>query len=240
MRYLSTFSGIGGLDLGLDRAGHTCAGQVEIDKKAMSVLQRHWPDVPKHDDIRTAKEWASDIGLVGNVDLVCGGAPCQDISVAGKQAGYGEGSRSVLVLDMVTLAAHVKARWLLYENVPGLLTSNQGRDLGYLLTFLADAGFPYIEWRTVDSQFFGVAQRRRRVFLVAGAADPRGGPVLLESEGSCGDSAPGRAARTVVTSALTRGLGSGGPDFAHAAAGWLVPDVQQETRPTGGGVRCGS
>ena len=117
MRYLSTFSGIGGMDLGLDRAGHECVGQVEIDKKARAVLERHWPDVPKHDDIRTAKEWASDIGLVGRVDLVCGGAPCQDLSVAGARAGF-TGERSVLVLDMVALAAHLGAGWILYENVP--------------------------------------------------------------------------------------------------------------------------
>ncbi len=189
LTYLSTFSGIGGLDLGLDRAGLTCVGQVEIDKKARAVLDRHWPDVPKHDDITTAKEWASDIGLVGSVDVVCGGAPCQDLSVAGKREGFA-GERSVLVLNMVALAAHVKADWIIYENVPGLLSSNQGRDLGVLILALADAGFPYVEWRVLDSRYFGVAQRRRRVFLVAGTADPRRSPVLLEREGSRGDSAP--------------------------------------------------
>lgn len=224
MRYLSTFSGIGGIDLGFDRAGMTCVGQVEIDPKARSVLDRHWPNVPKHDDITTAKEWASDIGLVGRVDVVCGGAPCQDLSVAGKQAGFA-GQRSRLVLDMVALAAHVEADWIVYENVPGLLTSNQGRDLGVLILALADAGFPYVEWRTLDSRYFGVPQRRRRVFLVASTADPRRAPVLVEREGSAGDSGPRDAAGQVVTSALTRGLGSGGPNFAHAAAGWLVPDV---------------
>jgi DNA (cytosine-5)-methyltransferase 1 len=222
MRYLSTFSGIGGLDLGLDRAGMTCVGQVEIDAKARAILARHWPAVPRHDDIRTAKEWASDIGLVGRVDLVCGGAPCQDLSVAGKQAGYGAGDRSILVLDMVALAAHVQADWLLYENVPGLLTSNQGRDLGYLLTFLADTGFPYVEWRTVDSQFFGVAQRRRRVFLVAGTSDPRGGPVFLESEGSRRNPAPCDPPRTDLANALTGRLGSGGPDDNTAQGRHLV------------------
>lgn len=200
LTYLSTFSGIGGLDLGLDRAGMTCVGQVEIDKHARSVLDRHWPDVPKHDDITTAKEWASDIGLVGRVDVVCGGAPCQDLSVAGKRQGFA-GERSVLVLHMVALAAHVQADWIIYENVPGLLSSNQGRDLGVLILALADAGFPYVEWRTLDSRYFGVAQRRRRVFLVAGTSDPRRAPVLLEREGSTGDSAPGNAQGQAVAGA---------------------------------------
>lgn len=245
MRYLSTFSGVGGFDLGFDRAGMTCVGQVEIDRKARAILDRHWPDVPKHDDITTAKEWASGIGLVGNVDLVCGGAPCQDLSVAGRREGFA-GQRSVLVLDMVALAAHVEARWIVYENVPGLLSSNQGRDLGVLLTVLADSGFHYVEWRTLDSQHFGVAQRRRRVFLVAGTSAPRRAPLLLESEGGAGDSAPGvtagqDAAGTAaggfagrgVVAALTRnGLGGGGPDDNLAQAGHLIsqpPSTPAET-----------
>jgi DNA (cytosine-5)-methyltransferase 1 len=235
MRYLSTFSGVGGFDLGFDRAGMTCVDQVEIDKKARAVLDRHWPDVPKHDDITTAKEWASDIGLVGSVDLVCGGAPCQDLSIAGKRAGFG-GERSVLVLDMVALAAHVEARWIVYENVPGLLSSNQGRDLGVLLTVLADSGFQYVEWRTLDSQHFGVPQRRRRVFLTAGVAAPRRAPLLLEREGSAGDHPAGGAAwaqsadstdggfagRGVVAALTRNGLGGGGPDDNLAQAGHLI------------------
>jgi len=209
MRYLSTFSGIGGFDLGFDRAGMTCVGQVEIDRKARAILDRHWPDVPKHDDITTAKEWASDIGLVGNVDLVCGGAPCQDLSVAGQRRGFA-GERSVLVLDMVALAAHVEADWIVYENVPGLLSSNQGRDLGVLLAVLADSGFGYVEWRTLDSQHFGVPQRRRRVFLVAGTRVPRRAPVLLEPEGVHGDPAAGHEARPDVAGTLGGGSGSRG------------------------------
>jgi DNA (cytosine-5)-methyltransferase 1 len=235
MRYLSTFSGIGGLDLGLDRAGHTCVGQVEIDKKARAILARHWPDVPRHDDITTAKEWASDIGLVGAVDLVCGGAPCQDLSVAGRRAGMA-GDRSVLVLDMVTLAAHVQADWLLYENVPGLLSSNQGRDFGFLLTFLADAGYPYVEWRTLDSQHFGVAQRRRRVFLVAGAADPRRSPVLLEPEGGEWAATEVDTARQEVAGTLGGGAGSRGwsDDTDRMTFVPVMPTLRAGSNRTGG------
>lgn len=209
MRYLSTFSGIGGMDLGFDRAGMTCVGQVEIDKKARAILDRHWPNVPKHDDIATAKEWASDIGIVGSVDLVCGGAPCQDLSVAGKREGFA-GERSVLVLDMVALAAHVKADWIVYENVPGLLSSNQGRDLGVLILALADAGFPYVEWRVLDSRYFGVPQRRRRVFLVASTTDPRRSPVLLEPESCAGDSEAGHATGQDLAGTLGGGSGTRG------------------------------
>jgi DNA (cytosine-5)-methyltransferase 1 len=235
VRYLSTFSGIGGLDLGLDRAGMTCVGQVEIDTKARAILQRHWPDVPKHDDIRTAKEWASDIGLVGNVDVVCGGAPCQDLSVAGRREGF-DGDRSVLVLDMVALAAHVEADWIIYENVPGLLSSNQGRDLGFLLTFLAGHGFHHVEWRTLDAQHFGVPQRRRRIFLIAGTATPRGGQILSEREGrewhpaarieagtdSAAGVAGGAGGRSPVAALTANGLGGGGPDDNLAQAGHLI------------------
>lgn len=241
MRYLSTFSGIGGMDLGLDRAGHTCVGQVEIDAKARGILARHWPEVPKHDDIRTAKEWADERGLVGRVDLVCGGAPCQDLSVAGRREGF-DGDRSVLVLDMVALAAHVQAGWLLYENVPGLLSSNQGRDLGVLLTVLADYGFHHVEWRTVDAQHFGVPQRRRRVFLVAGARAPRRGPILLEREGrewrpstgvqagpdAAAGTGPGPGGRSPVNALDASG---GGPDDNAAQAGHLISQPPPAATP---------
>lgn len=89
MRFVSLFAGVGGFDLGLEASGHTCVGQVEIDKNARKILERHWPNVPKHDDVTTAKEWANEIGLRGNVDLVVGGFPCQDLSVAGKRAWLG-------------------------------------------------------------------------------------------------------------------------------------------------------
>jgi DNA (cytosine-5)-methyltransferase 1 len=187
MRFVSLFAGVGGFDLGLERSGHTCVGQVEIDKHAQSVLTRHWPDVPKHDDVTTAIDWADEIGLTGNVDLVAGGFPCQDLSVAGKRAGL-DGKRSGLFYDALAFAKAVKAKTILLENVPGLLSSNQGRDFGVLLTELADAGYSNIEWRVLNSQFFGVAQRRRRVFIVASLGTEPFRTVLSECESSAGDS----------------------------------------------------
>ena len=190
MRFVSLFAGVGGFDLGLERSGHTCVGQVEIDKHAQSVLTRHWPDVPKHDDVTTAIDWADEIGLTGNVDLVAGGFPCQDVSVAGRRAGLA-GKRSGLFYDALAFAKAVKAKTILLENVPGLLSSNQGRDFGVVLTELADAGYSNIEWRILNSQFFGVAQRRRRVFVIASVGTEPFRAVLSERESSAGNSEAG-------------------------------------------------
>jgi len=187
MRFVSLFAGVGGFDLGLESNGHTCVGQVEIDKNARKILERHWPNVPKHDDVTTAKEWANGIGLTGNVDLVVGGFPCQDLSVAGKRAGLA-GERSGLFHDALAFAQSVQAKTIILENVPGLLSSNQGRDFGTVLVELANAGYSNIEWRVLDSQFFGVAQRRRRVFIVASLGTEPFRQILAERESSAGDS----------------------------------------------------
>ena len=207
--FVSLFAGVGGFDLGFEQQGWTCLGQVEIDQHARGVLERQWPDVPKHDDVRTAKEWADALGLVGRVDVVCGGFPCQDLSVAGKRAGLA-GERSGLFWDAVAFAQHVQARWIVLENVPGLLNSNGGADFATVLAALADAGYGYREWRVLDSQFFGVAQRRRRVFVVAGVGAPHRSPVLAEREGSQWHLAAGHAARQDLASAITGGVDGAG------------------------------
>ena len=183
MKFVSLFAGVGGFDLGLTSSGHQCVGQVEIDKHARSVLELQFPDVPKHNDVTTAIDWADEIGLTGNIDLVCGGFPCQDLSVAGKRAGL-SGARSGLFYDALRFATHTKAETILLENVPGLLTSNQGRDFGAVITSLAESGYSNIEWRVLDSQFFGVPQRRRRVFIVASVGTKPFTQVLAKCESS--------------------------------------------------------
>jgi DNA (cytosine-5)-methyltransferase 1 len=208
VRFVSLFAGVGGFDLGLERSGHTCVGQVEIDKHAQSVLTRHWPDVPKHDDVTTAIDWADEIGLTGNVDLVAGGFPCQDVSVAGRRAGLA-GKRSGLFYDALAFAKAVKAKTILLENVPGLLSSNQGRDFGVVLTELADAGYSNIEWRILNSQFFGVAQRRRRVFVIASVGTEPFRAVLSEWESSAGNSEEGYQARQETTGNAERSTRTG-------------------------------
>jgi len=209
MRFVSLFAGVGGFDLGLEYAGMECVGQVEIDGKCQEILERHWPDVPRHDDVVTAREWADEQGLVGAVDVVVGGFPCQDVSVAGKRAGIA-GERSGLFWEAISFAQHVKAGHIILENVAGLLSSNQGRDFGVILNALVDAGFGDIEWRVLDSQFFGVPQRRRRVFIVGSAPGRRSGEVLLESEGCGGDLAAGDSSKQEVASTLGGGSGDRG------------------------------
>ena len=237
MRFVSAFAGIGGMDLGFEQAGWKCVGQVELDKHARSVLERHWPEVPKHDDITTAIEWADRIGLVGGVDVVAGGFPCQPFSVAGKRLGRDD-LRGNLFWNALEFTDHIGAPILILENVPGLLTADKGIVFGEIVSDLAEAGFHHIEWRVLDSQNFGVPQRRRRVFIVA-CRDPSifgGREVLTEREGlrwhppqgrqagtnPAGTPAGGFAGRSVVAALTANGLGGGGPDDNLAQAGHLV------------------
>ncbi len=214
MRFVSLFAGVGGFDLGLEKSGHTCVGQVEIDKHAMTVLEQHWPNVPKHDDVRTAKEWADAIGLVGTTDTVCGGFPCQDVSVAGKRAGLA-GERSGLFFDALEFAIHVKAKFLILENVPGLLSSNEGRDFGVVITEMANAGYRHIEWRVLDSQFFGVPQRRRRVFIVGHTGDRSKSPILIERESMRGNTQESEQKRKATPFATPISTGESGRKIAN-------------------------
>jgi DNA (cytosine-5)-methyltransferase 1 len=232
-RFVSLFAGVGGFDLGLEQSGHTCVGQVEIDKHARAILERHWPNVPKHDDVQTAIDWANENGLTGTVDLVVGGFPCQDLSVAGKRAGLA-GKRSGLFFDALAFAQSVKAKTILLENVPGLLSSNQGRDFGQLLTELADAGYSNIEWRVLNSQFFGVAQRRRRVFIVASVGTEPFKQILAECESSAGDSQASESQGQDSAGSVADSIGAGrrggiGSDLVGSlcATDYKFPQQQQ-------------
>lgn len=159
MRFGSLFSGIGGMDLGLERAGMECAWQVENDSYATRVLEKHWPDVPKHGDIREV-----DFGRVERVDLVAGGFPCQDLSYAGKGLGL-SGARSGLWSEFKRCVRVVRPRFVLVENVPGLL----GRGMGAVLGDLASLGYD-AEWESLPAAAFGAPHLRWRVFIVGYAA----------------------------------------------------------------------
>lgn len=152
----SLFSGIGGLDLGLERAGMDVIWQSEIDPYACAVLRKHWSEVPNLGDI-TAIDWSG----VGRPDLVCGGFPCQDVSVAGKRAGI-EGARTGLWREFLRCLREVGPRWALLENVPGLLSLGFGRVLGDL----AENGFD-AEWSVLSACAMGAPHTRERVFVVA-------------------------------------------------------------------------
>jgi DNA (cytosine-5)-methyltransferase 1 len=201
---LSLFSGVGGFDLGLERAGFTVVGQAENDPKAQAVLRHHWPHVRLHNDVH-------DITAADHpdVDLICGGFPCQDISVAGKQKGLNNGERSVLWWEFHRIIADIRPRWVLIENVANLLGINQGRDMGAIIGSLAELGYVG-EWRTLNSQGFGVPQRRRRVFIVGHLGTTSGRPILSEPEGVRGDPAPRREAGQDVAATLGGGSGSRG------------------------------
>jgi DNA (cytosine-5)-methyltransferase 1 len=163
--YLSLFSGIGGLDLGLDRAGWSCAGQVEIDPYCRSVLERHWPEVPRHDDVRTAPAWWLGRGGAA-VDLVAGGFPCQPFSIAGPQLGTADDRWGWPWMCDVVRA--VRPRYVLVENVAALVRDSDA--FGWILGDLHRLGFD-ARWNVVTACAAGAAHPRRRVFLVA---HPRG------------------------------------------------------------------
>jgi len=217
MRYLSLFSGIGGIDLAMDRAGWECVGQCEKDPAAMKVLRHHWPNVPKWTDVTELR------GVdVGPVDAVVGGWPCQDLSVAGRRAGLA-GQRSGLFFEFIRIARECNTRWILGENVPGLLSSNGGRDMGTVLREVAQLGMGYA-YRVLDAQHFGVPQRRRRVFIVGHSGAPWSAPVqvLFEPESVRRNPPPRREATPGVAYTSLCGLGSGGADDNDGQAGRLV------------------
>ena len=156
MTFGSLFAGIGGFDLGLERAGLTCKWQVEIDPWCRAVLQKHWPTVPKFADIRDVRAQTLE-----RVDVLCGGFPCQDVSTAGKRAGI-DGARSGLWTEYARLIGELRPRFVLVENVSGLLVHGLGRVLGDLAVLRYDA-----EWQCVPAAAFGAPQRRTRVWIVA-------------------------------------------------------------------------
>ena len=140
------------------------------------------------------------------VDLICAGVPCQDVSVAGKRAGLA-GARTGLFYEFARILRELRPTWFLFENVPGLLSSNCGRDFAEVLRVLmVECGYG-VSWRVLDSQFFGVAQRRRRLFIVGRFGKPCPPEVLFESAGGEGDLATGREARKDVAVPLTSGTG---------------------------------
>lgn len=174
MNVLSLFSGIGGFDLGFERAGMTVVGVCEIDKHAQKILQRHFPAATLHTDVRKVSYER------GTIDVVCGGFPCQDISVAGKRAGLA-GERSGLWFEFHKIIDETQPAWVVIENVPGLFSSARGEDFAKIIQWLDVRGYG-VAWRVLDAQGFGLAQRRKRVFIVASFGSPRCAKVLFESE----------------------------------------------------------
>ena len=172
MKVLSLFSGVGGFDMGLENAGMQTVFQCEWDKHCRTILDRHWPTIPKWDDVSTLTG-EHILAHAPVIDVVAWGSPCQDLSVTGKRAGL-EGGRSGLFYEGMRIIKELRKasngkypRISIWENVYGALNSNKGEDFEAILKEMVEAGSLLCEWRVLDAQYFGVPQRRRRVFVVA-------------------------------------------------------------------------
>ena len=171
----------------------------EIEKFPSAVLEHHYPNTPNFGDMTQFKEWPND-----PIDLLVGGTPCQSFSVAGLRKGLDD-PRGNLMLTYLAIAERYQPRWLVWENVPGVLSSNGGRDFGTFLAALGQIGYGFA-YRVLDAQYFGVAQRRRRVFVVGYLGDwRRAAAVLFERESLSGNPAPGREAGEKVAPTVTQG-----------------------------------
>lgn len=211
MRYISVFSGIEAASCAFGPLGMEPVAFAEVDDHASAVLAAHYPDVPNLGDV-TKVDWKK---YRGKVDLVVGGSPCQSFSIAGKREGLkGE---SGLMYEFVRCVREVRPRWFLWENVPGALSSEHGAAFGQLLHEMADGGGYGCAWRVLDAQFFGVAQRRRRLFLVgrAGNGFREACQVLFESDCVPGNSASSRAKRAELAARAGRSPRAAG--FCNAA-----------------------
>jgi DNA (cytosine-5)-methyltransferase 1 len=223
MTFGELFAGIGGFSLGLERAGMECKWQVEIDPYARAVLKKHWPEVPKHEDVRTFPPQGDY-----SVDLICGGFPCQDISLAGKGAGLA-GARSGLWYEFARIIGEIRPRYVLVENVAALATRGLDAVLGTLSTLGYDA-----EWHVIPASAVGAPHRRERVWIVAYA---HGRQVhRLRADARDGGTIPSERQRREF-----RG-GDGGEDVAYAEgigrrAGLCQDDAKQDGHQSGD--RCG-
>lgn len=199
----SVCSGVGCADLAFQRLGWRGEFASEIEAFPRAVLKHRFPAVPLHGDFTTIQA-----GDYGRIDLLVGGTPCQSFSVAGLRLGLAD-ERGNLALEYLRLAGRLRPSWLVWENVPGVLSSNGGRDFGAFLGGLAELGYGWA-YRVLDAQHFGVAQRRRRVFVVGYAGDwRRAAAVLLEPASLRGDPAPRREAGEEVAGTVTARSGNG-------------------------------
>ena len=176
LRVLDLFSGIGGFSLGLERTGgFETVAFCEIEPFPRKVLAKHWPEVPIYDDVRTltAERLAAD-GIA--VDVITGGFPCQDVSVAGKRAGIGDGTRSGLWSECLRLVRDVRPEYAIFENVSNLLSGPSERPGGWFATILRDlAGVGYdVEWHDIPASYVGAWHRRGRVWILAHSDQERG------------------------------------------------------------------
>lgn len=212
MIYASVCSGIEAATVAWEPLGFRPAWFAEIDVFCSALLKQHYPDVENRGDFTRID------GTPGAIDILAGGTPCQSFSVAGRRGGL-EDARGNLAIEFCCLAGRLRPRWNVWENVPGVLSSNGGWDFGAILGALAQLGYG-CAWRVLDAQFFGVPQRRRRVFVVGHLGDwRRAASVLLEREGLCRDTPARRKARQATPGGAVHGaeVGPSGGRFTELA-----------------------
>ena len=215
MRVASVCSGIGGAELAFHGIAHHDFA-AETDPFARAVLAHRFPDMKVHHDFTQIPASA------GPVDVLVGGTPCQSFSIAGLRGGMAD-ERGNLALEFLRLAERLRARWVLWENVPGVLSSNDGRDFGAFIGGLAELGYGYC-WRSLDAQHFGLAQRRVRVFVVGYLGDwRRAAAVLFEPASLRGHPAPSReAGKTTAPTLASRASAGGGLGTDFDCDGGLI------------------
>jgi DNA (cytosine-5)-methyltransferase 1 len=225
MRYLSICSGIEAATAAWHPLGWTPAAFAEIDRFPSAALAYHYPAVPNLGDFTRIE--AADVGAI---DLLVGGTPCQSFSIAGLRGGLAD-DRGNLALEFLRLAQRTRPRWLVWENVPGVLSSNAGRDFGAILGGMVELGYGFA-YRILDAQYFGLAQRRKRVFVVGYLGDwRRAAAVLFERESLSGHPAPRRKARQDVAGTfssetfIAHALGAEGFDASEDGTGRGTPLV---------------
>ena len=210
MIYGSVCSGIEAASVAWHPLGWRASFLSEIEAFPRAVLRHHYADVPLHGDFTTIQA-----GQYEPIDLLVGGTPCQSFSVAGLRGGLAD-ERGNLALEYLRLAERLRPRWVVWENVPGVRSSGSGRDFGAFLGGLGELGYGWA-YRSLDAQYFGLAQRRERVFVVGYLGDwRRAAAVLLEPESLRGHPAPRREKGERVAPTLaarTRGGGGLGTDF---------------------------
>jgi len=209
MKFLSVCSGIEAASVAWHPLGWESVAYSEIEPFPCKVLAHHYPDVPNLGDMTKFKEWPD-----ADVDVFVGGTPCQSFSVAGLRKGLDD-PRGNLMLTYLAIAKRYRPNWLVWENVPGVLSSADGRDFGSFLGGLAILGYGFA-YRVLDAQYFGVAQRRKRVFVVGYLGDWRpAAAVLFERHSLQGHSAPSREKGKAVVPTIKASVGTGGVDVEH-------------------------
>ena len=218
MKYGSVCSGVEAASVAWHPLGWEPQWFSEIEKFPSAVLANHYPDVPNFGDMTKFKEWPND----RSIDLLVGGTPCQSFSVAGLRKGLDD-PRGNLMLTYLAIAERYRPRWLVWENVPGVLSSNKGRDFGTFLGALGKLNYGFAS-RVLDAQYFGVAQRRKRVFVVGYLGDWRpAAAVLFERESLSGNTAPRRTPRQSIAPTVTQGPPFSGTGNERVECEAIVP-----------------